>query len=76
MGQVDLLVVSDYDKGMLSPALVERVERSARQHRLKILADLKPRNVMQWRHLDLITPNLPEALSLWFTASSRRRAES
>ena len=64
MSQADLVVVSDYDKGMLSSAVVERIEQLARQHHLKILADLKPRNVMQWRRLDLITPNLAEALSL------------
>ncbi len=64
MSHVDLVVVSDYDKGMLSSVLVERIEQSARQHHLKILADLKPRNVLQWRRLDLITPNLAEALSL------------
>ena len=64
LSQADLLVVSDYDKGLLSPVLAERIERLARDRGRRIVADLKPRNALTWRHLDLITPNLSEARSL------------
>ena len=64
LSQADLLVVSDYDKGLLSPGLVERIERLARDRSRRIVADLKPRNALTWRHLDLIAPNLSEARSL------------
>ena len=64
LSQADLLVVSDYDKGLLSPGLVERIERLARDRGRRIVADLKPRNALNWSHLDLIAPNLSEARSL------------
>lgn len=64
LSQADLLVVSDYDKGLLSPGLAERIERLAREGGRRIVADLKPRNALDWRHLDLIAPNLSEARSL------------
>ena len=64
LSQTDLLVVSDYDKGLLSPGLAECIERLARQGGRRIVADLKPRNALAWRHLDLIAPNLGEARSL------------
>ena len=64
LGQADLLVVSDYDKGLLSRGLAERIERLARDRGRRIVADLKPRNAVNWRQLDLIAPNLNEARSL------------
>ena len=64
LNQADLLVVSDYDKGLLSPGLAERIERLARDCGRRIVADLKPPNALAWRHLDLIAPNLSEARSL------------
>ena len=64
LNQADLLVVSDYDKGLLSPGLAERIERLARDRGRRIVADLKPPNALAWRHLDLIAPNLSEARSL------------
>ena len=64
LSEADLLVVSDYDKGLLSPGLASRIERSAREGGRRIVADLKPRNALHWHHLDLIAPNLSEARSL------------
>lgn len=64
LSEVDLLVVSDYDKGLLSPGLSEHIQRLARASGRRIVADLKPRNALDWRHLDLIAPNLSEARSL------------
>ena len=64
LNQADLLVVSDYDKGLLSPGLAERIEPLARDRGRRIVADLKPPNALAWRRLDLIAPNLSEARSL------------
>ena len=64
VNEADLLVVSDYDKGLVSPNLAERIEGLAGDRGCRIVADLKPRNALNWRHLDLITPNLGEARSL------------
>ena len=59
-----LVVVSDYDKGLVTAASATLLESLAYERRLRILADLKPRNATYWHHLDLITPNLVEARSL------------
>jgi D-beta-D-heptose 7-phosphate kinase/D-beta-D-heptose 1-phosphate adenosyltransferase len=64
LGDADLLVVSDYDKGLLSPGLAERIQGLADDRCCRIVADLKPANALTWRHLDLITPNWSEARSL------------
>ena len=64
LSEADLLVVSDYDKGLLSQGLAERTERLARDRGCRIVADLKPPNALNWRRLDLITPNWSEARSL------------
>lgn len=64
LSEADLLVVSDYDKGLLSPGLAERIEGLAGDRGCRIVADLKPANALTWRRLDLITPNWSEARSL------------
>ena len=64
LSEADLLVVSDYDKGLLSRGLAERIEGLASDRGCRIVADLKPANALTWRHLDLVTPNWNEARSL------------
>lgn len=64
LSETDLLVVSDYDKGLLSPGLAERIQGLAHVRGCRIVADLKPANALTWRHLDLVTPNWSEARSL------------
>ena len=59
------VLVSDYDKGTATPALIQWIESQAQQTKLPIYADLKPRNATQWRNLSLITPNLSEARELF-----------
>jgi len=64
-GRPAALLVSDYDKGMLTPSLVRWLELQAQRAKLPIYADLKPRNATHWKNLDLITPNLSEARELF-----------
>lgn len=58
------LLVSDYDKGVMTPSLVRWLESQAQAAKLPIYADLKPRNATNWKKLSLITPNLSEAREL------------
>jgi len=60
-GRPSALLVSDYDKGAVTPSLVEWLEPQAQRGKLPIYADLKPRNATQWKNLSLIAPNLSEA---------------
>jgi D-beta-D-heptose 7-phosphate kinase/D-beta-D-heptose 1-phosphate adenosyltransferase len=60
----DAVVLSDYAKGLLTDALVERVSRLAREGRKFIALDPKPKHPLAFHGLDLITPNKREALQL------------
>ena len=64
-GRPAAVLVSDYDKGTVTPSLIQWIESQAQQAKLPIYADLKPRNATQWRNLSLITPNLSEARELF-----------
>lgn len=59
------LLVSDYDKGVMTPSLVRWLEPQAQAAKLPIYADLKPRVATHWSNLSLITPNLSEARELF-----------
>jgi rfaE bifunctional protein kinase chain/domain len=62
---IRMIIVSDYDKGMVNAASAASLESLVKQEGgIKILADIKPGNVAHWRHLDLLTPNLDEARAL------------
>jgi rfaE bifunctional protein kinase chain/domain len=60
-----LLLVSDYDKGVLKDAFVENLEAIAESRGLRIVGDVKPQNIRQWRKLHCITPNLSEGKNLF-----------
>jgi rfaE bifunctional protein kinase chain/domain len=59
------VLVSDYDKGTVTPALIHWIELQAQQAKVPIYADLKPCNALHWKKLGLITPNLSEARQLF-----------
>jgi rfaE bifunctional protein kinase chain/domain len=59
------LLVSDYDKGVVTPSLIRWIESQAQRAKLPIYADLKPRNAIHWKNLNLITPNLSEAREIF-----------
>ena len=60
----DAVVLSDYAKGLLDNALVEKVSRLARADGKFIALDPKPRRKLAFRDLDLITPNKKESFQL------------
>ncbi|MEO6727171.1 MAG: D-glycero-beta-D-manno-heptose-7-phosphate kinase [Blastocatellia bacterium] len=57
----DALIISDYDKGLLTPRLLEMVIASAREYGKIVCLDPKIKNFLSYRHVDVITPNQPEA---------------
>jgi D-beta-D-heptose 7-phosphate kinase/D-beta-D-heptose 1-phosphate adenosyltransferase len=60
----DAVILSDYAKGLLTDALVERVTKLARASGKFVALDPKPRHRLAFSGLDLITPNKREALQL------------
>jgi D-beta-D-heptose 7-phosphate kinase/D-beta-D-heptose 1-phosphate adenosyltransferase len=57
----DAVVVSDYDKGLLTPRLLETVVLSAHRQGKIVCLDPKIKNFLSYRQVDVITPNQAEA---------------
>jgi len=60
----DVVILSDYAKGLLSGPVVARIARLARAGGKFLALDPKPRRKLAFDHFDLITPNKREALQL------------
>lgn len=75
--RLDALIVSDYQKGSVTTELCQRITSVARQRRLPVFVDPKPRHPEICRHATAITPNLREAeLMAGVPLGSRRQLET
>lgn len=61
IASADALVVSDYQKGVVTPALLSRVLPLARRRHRPVLVDPKVRHFRQYRGVTVVTPNQLEA---------------
>jgi len=61
ISSADIVLISDYDKGLLTPPFLARIVRSARERGKRVLCDPKGRDFSKYRGADLITPNRKEA---------------
>jgi D-beta-D-heptose 7-phosphate kinase/D-beta-D-heptose 1-phosphate adenosyltransferase len=59
--KIDVVVLSDYAKGLLTESLLKRLIDSAREHSKAVLVDPKGKNFSKYRGATLITPNKREA---------------
>ncbi len=57
----DAVIVSDYDKGMISPALMNHLRTLLTQSKIPLLVDPKPRHCERFKGATIITPNHHEA---------------
>ncbi len=57
----DAVILSDYDKGLLTPALLQSAIRAARAAGKPICLDPKIRHFSHYRLVDVVTPNQIEA---------------
>jgi len=57
----DIVVISDYNKGVVTKSLVEKVNLAALGAEIKVLADPKGADFTKYRGCYLITPNKKEA---------------
>ena len=64
IGEADVFVVSDYDKGAVTPRVLGKVLPLARERGVLALVDPKIRNFDSYRPATLVTPNHHEALRL------------
>jgi D-beta-D-heptose 7-phosphate kinase/D-beta-D-heptose 1-phosphate adenosyltransferase len=61
LSSADAVIVSDYDKGLLTPRALRAVIGSARSRVRLVCLDPKIRNFAHYREVDVITPNQAEA---------------
>jgi D-beta-D-heptose 7-phosphate kinase/D-beta-D-heptose 1-phosphate adenosyltransferase len=59
--RVDLIIISDYDKGLVTPELVRRTVELARKHGVLTLADPKALRFEKYAQVSVLTPNQKEA---------------
>jgi rfaE bifunctional protein kinase chain/domain len=57
----DAVILSDYDKGLLTPALLQSTIQAARAARKPVCLDPKIRHFPHYRLVDVVTPNQLEA---------------
>ncbi|WP_208544962.1 D-glycero-beta-D-manno-heptose-7-phosphate kinase [Mycolicibacterium neoaurum] len=57
----DVLILSDYAKGVLTPETIEACIRAAKASGVPVIVDPKSRDFGIYRHADVITPNANEA---------------
>lgn len=61
---VDAVIFSDYAKGVVTTSLVERIQKITEGKGIFLSMDPKPRRLIQFSGLDLMTPNRTEAIAL------------
>ena len=58
--QFDILIFVDYDKGVITPNVIDEVTQLARDKNILIAVDPKKRNFNHYRQVDLFKPNFKE----------------
>ncbi len=71
----DVIVISDYAKGLITESLMRSIKRSADAHGKKIIVDPKPKNEAYYKGVYLITPNTKEAFEISGAVNSSRAGE-
>lgn len=70
--QVHLVIISDYDKGLVTKELVEKAVLLARQNNILVLADPKALDFKKYERVSALTPNKKEAgIAAHMTISSK-----
>ncbi len=58
--KTDVILIEDYDKGVLHPELITKVLDLAHSRRIPVTVDPKKRNFMSYNQVSLFKPNLQE----------------
>jgi len=60
IGEADIVLLSDYNKGLFAPALTQRIIKIAGNHQKKVVIDPKGLNYEKYRGAFIIKPNRKE----------------
>lgn len=55
------IILSDYDKGLLTPSLSQNIIKLCKENNIIVVVDPKPKNIKNFRGASSITPNKKEA---------------
>lgn len=61
IADTDLIIISDYNKGLVSKKLVKQIVKFAKQYNKMVLADPKALNFSKYKNVSVLTPNKKEA---------------
>lgn len=61
INEVDLIIISDYNKGLLTPYLISNVIKIGKKNKIKVLVDPKGKDFSIYKGAYLLTPNKKEA---------------
>ncbi len=64
MDDTDLIIISDYHKGVINEKIMEFIKKTATKRNIKIIVDPKPPHNIMYKNVHLVTPNLKEAEEL------------
>ncbi len=60
--EINAIVLEDYDKGVISSALIEEVTKEAKKRNIPICVDPKKRNFLKYNNISLFKPNFKELI--------------
>lgn len=58
--KIEAVIFQDYDKGVITPDLIEKITHFSLQHKIPVLVDPKKRNFRFYRNATLFKPNFKE----------------
>lgn len=58
--KIEVIIFEDYDKGVITPALISGVVAEARKRNIPVVVDPKKRNFLDYKEVTLFKPNLKE----------------
>ncbi len=68
----DVVILEDYGKGLIQPALLKEVVKLARRFKKPVLVDPKEKNFSYYSGVTLVTPNRKEAYAAFQTTTSKK----
>ncbi len=57
---IDALIFQDYDKGVLTPAIIDGITHIANEKNIPVLVDPKKRSFLNYKYVSLFKPNFKE----------------
>jgi D-glycero-beta-D-manno-heptose-7-phosphate kinase len=58
--KIDVIIFEDYDKGVITPLLIQQITALASEKKIPVAVDPKKKNFLDYKNVTLIKPNLKE----------------